>query len=56
MMSLDHTLDRSESTAPAQAASPPEQRLTWLFRDALRRQQIHPLLAVVRRYRQRLVP
>lgn len=29
-----------------------EQRLHWLFRDSLRRGQIHPMLAVMRRYRQ----
>lgn len=45
------------SPAPAlapspQASSAAEQRLQWLFRDSLRRGQIHPLLPVVRRYRQ----
>lgn len=55
-MSQVHTLDRSEQVTPVQAASPSEQRLTWLFRDSLRRQQIHPLLNVMRRYRERPAP
>lgn len=26
-------------------------RLEWLFREALRRQQVHPLMELMRRYR-----
>ena len=26
-------------------------RVEWLFRDSLRRSQVHPLMAVLRRYR-----
>jgi len=43
------------SPAPTSAVagtSAPEQRLQWLFRESLRRGQIHPMLAVLRRYRQ----
>ena len=55
-MSHDHpTLDRPVETPPTQAVPEAEQRLTWLFRDSLRQQLIHPLLAVVRRYRERSV-
>lgn len=44
----------SPATMPAAAAvaATPEQRLQWLFRESLRRGQIHPMLAVLRRYRQ----
>lgn len=53
-MSQDHpTLDRPVETLPTPAVPQAEQRLMWLFRDSLRRQQIHPLLAVVRRYHER---
>ena len=53
-MSHDHqTLDRAVETSPSRVVPQAEQRLMWLFRDSLRQQQIHPLLAVVRRYRER---
>ena len=40
----------------AAAASPPQatariERFEWLFRDALRRRQVHPLMELLRRYR-----
>ncbi len=35
--------------APAAPASP--SRIDWLFRDALRNRQVHPLMDLVRRYR-----
>jgi hypothetical protein len=38
------------AAGPSPAAA--EQRLQWLFRGSLRRGQIHPMLAVMRRYRQ----
>ena len=36
---------------PAAAAGAPT-RIDWLFRDALRQRQIHPLMELLRRYRQ----
>ena len=36
---------------PAPAASDRPSRVEWLFRDALRNQQVHPLMDLVRRYR-----
>lgn len=48
------TLERPVEPSPTPAVPQAEQRLMWLFRDSLRRQQIHPLLAIVRRYRERL--
>jgi len=44
------------SQAGPQQASPPEpparaDRVEWLFRDALRRRQVHPLMELLRRYR-----
>jgi len=37
----------------ALAPVPPTQgkRVEWLFRDALRRRQVHPLMDLMRRYR-----
>jgi len=46
------------SPAPARGNAPPggtpeaPSRIDWLFRDALRQRQIHPLMELVRRYRQ----
>jgi hypothetical protein len=42
--------------AGARQASAPEastraDRVDWLFRDALRRRQVHPLMELLRRYR-----
>jgi hypothetical protein len=55
-MSQDRpTLDRPVDAPPAEAVPEAEQRLAWLFRDSLRQRLIHPLLAVVRRYRERAV-
>jgi hypothetical protein len=51
--------DKSPARAapPATAAPPTEPargagRIEWLFRDALRQQQMHPLMELVRRYRE----
>jgi hypothetical protein len=52
-MSSDTTVSPAPDRPGVAAATPAEQRLMWLFRDSLRRQQIHPLLAVMRRYRER---
>jgi hypothetical protein len=30
-----------------------QERIDWLFRDALRSRQVHPLMELVRRYRER---
>jgi hypothetical protein len=38
--------------APAGATSPAPSRIDWLFRDALRHRQIHPLMELLRRHRQ----
>jgi hypothetical protein len=38
------------SLKPPLAATPPS-RLEWLFRDALRRGQMHPLLHLIQQYR-----
>jgi hypothetical protein len=40
----------------APMADPPEpaarlERVEWLFRESLRRRQVHPLMELVRRYR-----
>jgi len=40
--------------APKPAGS--AERIDWIFRDALRNQQVHPLMDLVRRYRARDVP
>ena len=37
---------RPATAAPAQA-----DRIGWLFRDSLRRQQVHPLMELLRRHR-----
>ena len=37
-----------EPSPPAPASS---SRIDWLFRDALRNRQVHPLMDLVRRYR-----
>jgi hypothetical protein len=36
---------------PVRAAPDSPSRVDWLFRDALRNQQVHPLMDLVRRYR-----
>ena len=38
--------------APPAGAARDGSRIDWLFRDALRRRQIHPLMELLRRYRQ----
>ena len=48
------------SAAAAAAApavdEPPQARLRWLFRDALRQQRFHPLMDLLRRYREEDTP
>jgi len=36
---------------PAKAAPGSPSRIDWLFRDAWRNRQVHPLMDLVRRYR-----
>ena len=36
---------------PARAVPESPSRIDWLFRDALRNRQVHPLMDLVRRYR-----
>ena len=36
---------------PAPAVPSRSSRIDWLFRDALRNRQVHPLMDLVRRYR-----
>jgi len=37
---------------PTPSAEPAQgDRVEWLFRDALRRRQVHPLMELLRRYR-----
>ena len=51
-----HAVDQS---APRPAASTPHDSLEWipwLFRDALRNHHVHPLMDLVRRYREKDAP
>jgi hypothetical protein len=47
----------AKSPSPAQAQAPASEkpaqgdRLAWLFRETLRRHQVHPLMELLRRYR-----
>jgi len=57
-MMIDETATRPGPAGPAEprqaaiAQSPPQAgRIEWLFRDALRRRQVHPLMELLRRYR-----
>lgn len=43
--------DARAAAQPAPAAPGGPSRIDWLFRDALRNQQVHPLMDLVRRYR-----
>ena len=48
-----------DKSAPQPGASKPsgsKERIDWLFRDALRRQQVHPLMDLVRRFRDKDAP
>jgi hypothetical protein len=53
---MDHptTQDpRPPGDAPPAGPTPPApSRIDWLFRDALRHRQIHPLMELLRRHRQ----
>ena len=55
-MDHDHapTLDRRPTgdDPPADPTPPAPSRIDWLFRDALRHRQIHPLMELLRRHRQ----
>ena len=66
-MTTTRTLPASDRTAadaakslPAQAPAPQGEdapsRIDWLFRDALRSRQLHPLMELVRRYREQDAP
>lgn len=48
-------LPPTNQAGPRQAPSPEPVaragRVEWLFRDALRRRQVHPLMELLRRYR-----
>jgi hypothetical protein len=55
---IDDTATRPDPADPAELRQAPlpqahEQagRVEWLFRDALRRRQVHPLMELLRRYR-----
>lgn len=57
---IANTSDAGARTAvgeshPDPAAPKPvrQERIDWLFRDALRNRQVHPLMDLVRRYRER---
>ena len=43
--------DADAAVEPAPAAPGRPSRIDWLFRDALRNRQVHPLMDLVRRYR-----
>lgn len=43
--------DSMETLSPESLAR--ADRVEWLFRDALRRRQVHPLMELLRRYRGR---
>ena len=48
-----------DKPAPPSGTSKPSaslQSIDWLFRDALRNQQVHPLMELVRRYREKDAP
>jgi hypothetical protein len=38
-------------TGGSPAVPAPADRIEWLFRDSLRRRQVHPLMDLLRRYR-----
>ena len=42
---------RGSGEVHSQGKSTQGDRLEWLFREALRRQQVHPLMELLRRYR-----
>jgi hypothetical protein len=55
--------DPRQENAPASAPPPPpgigepqRERLSWLFRDALRQQRVHPLMDLLRLYREADMP
>ncbi len=56
-MMIEQTQRQPTGNPPgAPRADPPEpaasvDRVEWLFRDSLRRRQLHPLMALLRRYR-----
>ncbi|MFL6625914.1 MAG: hypothetical protein ACJ8G1_05640 [Vitreoscilla sp.] len=56
-MMIEHTPRHPTGNPPAAPQpEPPEpaarvDRVDWLFRDSLRRHQVHPLMELLRRYR-----
>lgn len=42
----------STSIRPHGDGEPFQERLLWLFRDALRQQRVHPLMDLLRQYRE----
>jgi hypothetical protein len=42
----------SASISPLGDGEPFQERLLWLFRDALRQQRVHPLMDILRLYRE----
>jgi hypothetical protein len=42
----------SASIPPFGDGEPFQERLLWLFRDALRQQRVHPLMGLLRLYRE----
>jgi len=56
MIEAAKTLAHPANPAGSQQALPSEPptqpgRIAWLFRDTLRRRQVHPLMELLRRYR-----
>lgn len=54
-MTVDAAQSRPAHAPTAQAEGAPS-RIDWLFRDALRNRQLHPLMELVRRYREQDAP
>ncbi|MEP6501795.1 MAG: hypothetical protein ABJD97_00565 [Betaproteobacteria bacterium] len=46
----------SVSSPPPTGGEPLQERLLWLFREALRKQRVHPLMDLVRLYREASAP
>lgn len=44
------------AASPEPAPEPGAARIEWLFRDALRNRQLHPLMELVRTYRRQDTP
>jgi hypothetical protein len=48
--------DAAAVLAPEPDPAPGASRIDWLFRDALRNRQLHPLMELVRSYRRQDTP